>query len=64
MRRKTGPADISYCSTFCVNSNCKRNLLFYKAPSKYYSCSKFDTDDKDELHLKCKYKLEDKNDER
>ena len=57
MRRKTGPDDISYCSTHCLNINCKRNLQFYKPPSRYFSCTKFDTESKDELHLKCKNKL-------
>lgn len=58
MRRQTGPDDISYCSTRCVNGNCKRNLIYYKPPSKYYSCCTFDEENKnDELHIKCKWKL-------
>lgn len=57
MRRKAGPADISYCSTRCLNSRCKRNIMYYKPPEKYFSCCTFDTDDKDELHLKCKWKM-------
>lgn len=60
MRRKTGPADISYCSTYCMNGRCKRNLQFYKPPSRYFSCTHFDTENKDELHSKCEWKLEDK----
>ena len=63
MRRKVGPADISYCSTSCRNERCKRNLNYYKPPFRYFSCTHFDdANDKDELHLKCKWKLEDKND--
>lgn len=54
--RKIGPNDISYCSTYCMNTNCKRNLLFYKPPIKYFSCSSFDKNNKDELHTKCKDK--------
>jgi len=56
MRRIKGPEDITYCSTKCMNQNCRRNLQFYKPPTKYYSCSKFDETNNDELHLKCKNK--------
>ena len=63
MRRKTGPEDISYCSTPCLYPHCKRNLKFFKPPSKYFSCCTFDDSNTDELHLKCKWKLEDKSNE-
>lgn len=62
--RRTGPDDISYCCTKCLRQNCKRNLHFWKAPSKIYSVSNFDSDCADELHPNCKYKWvarEDKN---
>ena len=60
MSRKTGPADISYCSTPCVNSRCKRNIMYYKPPIRYFSCCSFDENSKDELHTNCKWKLEEK----
>ena len=56
MRRK-GPADISYCNTFCDQSGCERNLRFFQPPEKFYSVSSFDTEDKDTLHTKCIHKL-------
>ena len=58
MKRKTGPADISYCSTTCKNERCKRNLTYYKPPFRYFSCTHFDTSNNDELHITCKWKLE------
>ena len=58
MRRKIGPSDITYCSTYCLNESCKRNLQFYKPSSRYVSRSAFDKNNKDELHLKCPWKLE------
>ena len=57
MRRKYGPADITYCSTPCIDLECKRNLRVYKSPDEQYSCLYFNSECKDELHLGCKYKL-------
>lgn len=59
MTRKVGPADISYCSTSCRNERCKRNLNYYKPPFRYFSCTHFDTENKDEFHMTCKNRLED-----
>lgn len=62
MRRKTGPGDITYCNTRCVQSKCKRNLHFWKSPTKFLSVSSFDIDCEDELHENCKYMwLEEEN---
>lgn len=59
MKRKIGLEDISYCSTSCKNERCKRNLNYYKPPSRYFSCTTFDDSNEDELHLKCEWRLED-----
>ena len=61
MKRKIGPADISYCSTPCVNARCKRNIMYYKPPFRYFSCCTFDNTTKDELHAHCKWKLEEES---
>lgn len=60
--RKTGPADISYCNTNCIQERCKRNLRYWKPPTKFYSVSSFDKDCKDDLHAKCQAKWLDKED--
>ena len=60
MSRKIGPVDISYCSTTCTNDCCKRNIMYYKPPFRYFSCSSFDKNNKDKSHANCKYKLEGK----
>ena len=57
MRRKTGPGDISYCNTNCMQEKCKRNLRYWKPPTKFYSVTSFDKDCKDELHSKCEHIL-------
>lgn len=62
MKRKTGPGDISYCNTNCMQENCKRNLRYWKAPTKYYSVTSFDDNCKDALHARCPYKLVTKED--
>lgn len=55
--RKKGMGDISYCNTNCIQENCERNLKFRKPPTKFYSVSSFDEDEKDAIHAKCEYKL-------
>lgn len=54
--RKKGIGDISYCNTYCAQENCERNLRFRKPPTRFYSVSSFDEENKDVLHLKCAYK--------
>ena len=55
--RKTGPADISYCNTNCMQEKCKRNLRYWKPSTKFYSVTSFDKNCKDELHSKCEHIL-------
>lgn len=55
--RKKGPVDITYCNTFCMQENCKRNLKFFQPPTKYYSVSSFNADNEDPIHTKCANKL-------
>ena len=54
--RRTGPADISYCNTNCCQENCKRNLRYWKPPTKFYSVSNFDEDCKNAIHSNCEHK--------
>ena len=53
--RKTGPGDISYCNTNCFQERCKRNLKYWKPPTKFYSVSSFDDECKDAIHSKCEH---------
>lgn len=54
--RRTGSSDISYCNTNCLQGECKRNLYFWKPPTKFYSVTSFDKECSDMLHPKCKHK--------
>ena len=54
--RKIGPGDISYCNTNCIQERCKRNLKYWKPPTKFYSVSSFDDECKDVIHSKCEHK--------
>ena len=56
MRRKTGPGDITYCVTPCVQERCKRNCRYWKAPTMYCSMASFDSECKDEIHVNCEHK--------
>jgi hypothetical protein len=58
MRRK-GPGDISYCNTICMQESCKRNLQYWKAPTRVYSVTSFDIECKDNFHNHCAYKYAD-----
>ena len=54
--RKTGPGDISYCSTDCCQERCKRNLRYWKPPTQFCSMCYFDKDCEDVTHPKCEHK--------
>lgn len=54
--RKIGPGDISYCNTNCFQERCKRNLRYWKPPTKYYSVCSYDDQNEDALHINCIWK--------
>lgn len=49
--------DKSYCSTFCDQKDCERNLRFNKPQEKYYSVSTFDDSNPDQNHATCGWKI-------
>lgn len=49
--------DKSYCSTFCDQKDCERNLRFNKPQEKYYSAATFDDSNPDQHHKTCRWKI-------
>lgn len=52
--------DKSYCSTFCNQKDCERNLRFNKPSTKYYSVTTFDDSNPDVEHKSCIWKIKKK----
>ena len=49
--------DKSYCSAFCDQADCERNLRFHKPKEKYYSVTTFDNMNPDRIHKTCGWKI-------
>ena len=49
--------DKSYCSTFCDQKDCERNLRFNKPQERYYSVATFDNSNPDQKHATCGWKI-------
>ena len=49
--------DKSYCSTFCDQKDCERNLRFNKPQERYYSVATFDDSNSDQKHATCGWKI-------
>lgn len=49
--------DKSYCSTYCNQKDCERNLRFNKPATKFYSVTTFDDIDPDSNHKHCAWKI-------
>lgn len=47
--------DRSYCASECKRRDCERNLKYNKPVTRFYSVSEFDTEAKDDRHIRCKY---------